>query len=231
MPRPKKTTPTVATTEPDTNLNPDRAQVAAVADLPHAPRIVVDSIPEGTPATVARVEQVPDDGEDGEPLDAYAARLQAERNALVDGLRATIAEQSARIAELTAERDAIQHHHDEWMKFRGDADWELANLRRDGREEDRKRIAELEAEFAATRTAPEPTPARPVATWTGDVLLTPGGKVLGRVNVSRGTFGHLQAAPIYYPADDQERLGPIGTIETAREWVSDYARKIGWVVA
>lgn len=147
MPRPKKTTPTVATTEPDTTLNPDRAQVAAVADLPHAPRIVVDSIPESATVTVARVEQMPE----GEVYAVHLTALEAEALAIalydvaegcsfpeamqeshdlvpyaergyaklkgvpaqaptsvpatpeaMDGLRATIAEQSARIASLTA---------------------------------------------------------------------------------------------------------------------------------
>lgn len=211
MPRPKKTTPTVATTEPDTtirrtgkdgdilvvddphDLNPDRAQVAAVADLPHESEPVVVDTP---PPTLESVLAAKD---------------------------ATIAEQSARIALMDVERANHRKEIEMWMSAVQKVTAE--------RDEMAARIAELEAELAATRTAPEPTPTRPVATWTGDVLLTPGGKVLGRVNVSRGTFGHLQAAPIYYPADDQERLGPIGTIETAREWVSDYARKIGWVVA
>lgn len=135
MPRPKKTTPTVATTEPDTNLNPDRAQVAAVAGLPlSAADLIRASLPRDTPpeevirvahfydelkaagetmptltgktfrsvedltlylsqtdrSEVADLPHAPEPftpDEDGEPLDAYAARLQAERNALRDYLR------------------------------------------------------------------------------------------------------------------------------------------------
>ena len=80
MPRPKKNTPTVATTEPDINVTPEVGN-------PRTP-IVVNTIPEGAPATVARVEQVPP-GSGGPTLEAILAEKDA-----------TIAEQSARIADL-----------------------------------------------------------------------------------------------------------------------------------
>ena len=85
MPRPKKTTPTVATTEPDTNMNPDRAQVAAVADLPHAPEPVVVDTP---PPTLESVLAAKD---------------------------ATIAEQSARIALMDVERANHRKEIEMWM--------------------------------------------------------------------------------------------------------------------
>lgn len=83
----KKTTPTVATTEPDTTLNPDRAQVAAVADLPREPEEA--QVPTSVPATPEAM----------------------------DGLRATIAEQSARIATL----EKVDHATRTYFNVRLDA--------------------------------------------------------------------------------------------------------------
>jgi len=252
MPRAKKTpTEIPAVTTPAEVGNPHVAPEPArkVLEVPLITEIgdVITSrryIPD--PVNVATTE--PDTALTPEPVTPGEAQVLIPAVDL-DHYRTTIAEQSARIAELEAQvdppgwresrayRDGLALDDircailDTGHPLGDDTDPELTPLRLV--KEVLAKVAALESELAAYRKAPTepPPPARPVATWMGDVLLTPGGKVLGRVNVSRGPLGHLQAAPIYYPGEDQERMGPMGTLESAREWVSEFARKIGWTVA
>lgn len=232
----------------------DRAQVAALGEVANPPpsQIRIDTIPPGPEKTVARAEQVLPSGAkvpSREWVDWCETKI-AEQDAALQAIARAVgmvdtgdlaevvarvrthAEQSARIAELEAERDAIQHHHDEWMVFRGDADWELAILRRDGRDEDRERITALESELAALRKGPAeaPKPIRPLATWIGNELRTPKGKVIGRVNTAPIWSGRVMWAPIFYLTPDVERLGPQGTPDEARAWVEKMAVAQGWGV-
>lgn len=140
------------------------------------------------------------------------------------------------VAVVEAELVALRTHHDEWMKFRGDADFELATLRSDGRPEDRTRIAELEeqvrlmaqprpltnAELAAAYRSVASGRVR-LAVWSKNILvdIRDPAAVVGRIDEM--SDGWAPGVNVGKRSD----AGPPMKKEDARAWVE---RVCGWTV-